>query len=97
MAIRIVPNSDSATASPRRVLGAIQPVRENLYDALLAQDCGNDTYITVADIAIGSVTGAGSFSLELGGVQASSKPAEDHELPARQPADSARSATWMTA
>jgi hypothetical protein len=45
-------------------------VREALVDAVLALDCGNDTYVTVADIAIGSMTGAGSFSLELGGASA---------------------------
>ena len=71
MAVRIVPSAtrDGVTGA---ILGAIQPVRQNLYDALLAQDCGNATYITVSDIAVGSVTGAGSFSLELGGVQSSS-------------------------
>ncbi|MEY2468912.1 MAG: hypothetical protein QOF21_1610 [Actinomycetota bacterium] len=73
MAIRIVPNAtrDGITGG---ILSAIQPVRESLYDALLAQDCGNATYITVSDIAIGSITGAGSLSIELGGVQASSSP-----------------------
>ena len=52
------------------LFNAIQPVREALVDAILALDCGNDTYVTVADIAIGSLTGAGSFSLELGGASA---------------------------
>jgi hypothetical protein len=55
------------------ILGAIQPVRESLVDALLEQDCGNATYITVGDIVLGSITGAGSFSLELGGVQTKSE------------------------
>jgi hypothetical protein len=52
------------------LFNAIQPVREALTDAILALDCGNDTYVTVLDVAIGSVTGAGSFSLELGGASA---------------------------
>jgi hypothetical protein len=52
------------------LFNSIQPVREALVDAVLALDCGNDTYVTVADIAIGSLTGAGSFSLELGGASA---------------------------
>jgi hypothetical protein len=52
------------------LFNAIQPVRQALTDAILALDCGNDTYVTVLDVAIGSVTGAGSFSLELGGAQA---------------------------
>src|SRR6266508_1842502 len=55
-----------------RIIDAIQPARQDLFDALLEQDCGNATYITVFDIAVGSITGAGSFSLVLGGVQASS-------------------------
>ena len=73
LAIRIVPNAtrDGITGG---LLSALQPVRENIYDALLKQDCGNATYITVSDIAIGSITGAGSLSIELGGVQASSSP-----------------------
>ena len=33
-------------------------------------DCGNATYITVADIVLGSVSGAGELTVELGGVQA---------------------------
>jgi hypothetical protein len=70
--IRVVP-SPTRDGISGGILGAIQPVRESLYDALLKQDCGNATYITVSDIAIGSVTGAGSFSLELGGVNAKSE------------------------
>jgi hypothetical protein len=67
--LRVVPSS-TRDAISGGILGAAQPVRESLYDALLKQDCGNATYITVSDIAVGSITGAGSFSLELGGVQA---------------------------
>lgn len=52
------------------VVSQLQPLREQIADALLAQDCGNSTYITIADIVLGSVTGAGSLRLELGGVQA---------------------------
>ncbi len=51
-------------------VGALQPVREALVDALLEADCGNGSYITIADIVLGSVTGAGSLNLELGGVTA---------------------------
>lgn len=67
--ISVVP-SQARDSISQLVLGAAQPVREQLVDFLLEQDCGNDTYITVADIALGSVTGAGSFSLELGGANA---------------------------
>lgn len=69
LVIRVIP-SQSRDMISGTVLGLIQPVREQLVDILLKQDCGNDTYITVADIALGSVTGAGSFSLELGGANA---------------------------
>lgn len=48
----------------------IQPVREAITGSLIALDCGNATYITVADLAVGSVTGAGALNLELGGVTA---------------------------
>lgn len=53
-----------------QILSGAQPAREQLVDALLAQSCRFGTFITIADIAVGSITGAGSFSLELGGVQA---------------------------
>jgi hypothetical protein len=52
------------------LIGDQQDVRDAITEALLAQDCGNATYITVADIAIGGVTGAGQVGLEVGGVQA---------------------------
>lgn len=51
-------------------IGGAQPVRAEITDALLAADCGNASYITVADIVVGSFTGAGALGLELGGVQA---------------------------
>lgn len=69
LVIRVIPSKSRDTIS-QTVLGLIQPVRQSLYDALLKQDCSNATYITVSDIAIGSLTGAGSFSLELGGANA---------------------------
>lgn len=52
------------------IVSALQPLRQQIVDALVAQDCGNSTYVTVADIVLGSVTGAGALGLELGGVQA---------------------------
>ena len=72
LVIKVVPSKTRDSIS-QLVLGTIQPVRENLYTALLEQDCGNATYITVSDIAVGSLTGAGSFALELGGVQTKSE------------------------
>ena len=58
-----------------------QPFREQLAEALLEQDCGNATYITVLDIALGTFTGAGSLNLELGGVQATTEEIDIFEFP----------------
>ena len=58
------------TASLGPIIGGAQPVRDAVTKALLEQDCGNATYITVADIVLGGVSGAGQIGLELGGVQA---------------------------
>ncbi|MEY2452666.1 MAG: hypothetical protein QOD92_2240 [Acidimicrobiaceae bacterium] len=71
MGISIFPSSTrDALLTP--VLGGVQPVRQNIFDALIAQDCGNATYITIFDIVSAPFTGGGSFSVILGGVQASS-------------------------
>ncbi len=69
--ISIVPSStrDGVTGP---IIGAAAPLREQITDALIKQDCGNAAYITIADIVLGSVTGAGSLNLELGGVTATS-------------------------
>lgn len=70
--ISVVPSNvrDTLLAT---VLGQLRPLQKNLYDIILEQDCGNDTYILVSDIILGSVTGAGSLSIELGGVNAKSE------------------------
>jgi hypothetical protein len=62
------------------VLSALQPVREAFTETLFRLGCGGDlsgvytfpssTAVTVLDLAIGSISGAGSLNLELGGVQA---------------------------
>jgi len=70
ISIGIVPSAQRDSVS-NTLLGPIQPVRESLFQAIIDQDCGNDTYITVADVVLGALTGAGSLTLELGGVQAS--------------------------
>lgn len=69
--ISIVPN-ESRDAVTGGLLGAVQPVRESLAEMLIGADCSNATYITILDIVLGSVTGAGSMNLELGGVTAQS-------------------------
>ena len=71
MGIEVFPSTTRDTVA-KGLFGGIQPVREDLFDALLKQSCKNSTYITVFDVAVGSMTGGGSFNLILGGVQASS-------------------------
>lgn len=71
MRISIVPSTTrESLIGP--VFNGIQPVRKSVFDALVEADCSNASYITVLDIVLGSVTGAGSMSLELGGVTATS-------------------------
>ena len=71
MRIGIVPSTArESVLGP--VFNGLQPVRESVFDALIEADCGNASYITVLDIVLNSVTGAGSLNMELGGVTASS-------------------------
>ena len=71
MRISVVPSSTrESVLGP--VFNAVQPVRESVFDAIIQADCGNAAYITVLDLVLGSITGAGSLNLELGGVTATS-------------------------
>jgi hypothetical protein len=67
--IGIVPSNerDSVVGG---VVGGVQPARAALTDALLKASCSFASPITIADIVLGSITGAGALTLELGGVQA---------------------------
>lgn len=67
--IGVVPSSER-DAVLGGIVGGAQPVRAGLTEALLAADCGFASPITIADIVLGSFTGAGAITLELGGVQA---------------------------
>jgi hypothetical protein len=71
LSIAVVPNAQR-DAVAGALIGGIQPIRQSLVDALLAQSCKNASYVTIFDLVVGSVTGAGEFALALGGVQASS-------------------------
>jgi hypothetical protein len=71
LTLSVVPNSTRDSVGVAAIKG-IQGVREPLFDALLKAKCTLNTEITVFDIAVGSVTGAGSFNLLFGGVQAGS-------------------------
>jgi hypothetical protein len=61
------------------LLGALQPVREAVVDLIKGISCESDnnilgnngkTVVTVLDLVLGSVSGAGALTIELGGVQA---------------------------
>jgi hypothetical protein len=71
MGISVVPNAQRDQVAAGLFAG-IQPIRQELFDALLKADCSNATPITILDIVVGSITGAGAFHLTLGGVQAQS-------------------------
>jgi hypothetical protein len=58
------------------LIGDAQPLRDAITEALLDQDCGNASYITIADIVVGGVSGAGQITLDVGGVQATTSEIE---------------------
>ena len=53
-------------------LGAAQPLRTAIADALLKASCQFATPLLVSDIAIGPLAGGGTFDINLGGVTATS-------------------------
>jgi hypothetical protein len=67
--LSVVPNTTRDQVASAAIKG-VQPIREPLVDALLKAKCTLSAELTVADIAIGSVTGAGSYNMSFGGVQA---------------------------
>jgi hypothetical protein len=73
LGIAVVPSATRDSAIGMLLgLKSVHDLRQQVTDALIAQDCGNATYITIADLVLGSVTGAGVFRIDVGGVQASS-------------------------
>jgi hypothetical protein len=74
------------------ILGELQPVREAIFAELLAMDCGElaqmtgqniptKSLVSIFDIALASVSGAGSMLLELGGVQATTGELNAFQFP----------------
>jgi hypothetical protein len=59
------------------LLHGLQPVRQQVFDALIKASCQLGNVVTIYDIATGSLSGAGSFAIELGGVQTSSGDASE--------------------
>ena len=72
MQVAVIPNALRDTTLGT-VFAAMQPVRDQLIAAVFAADCRLEDVVTVVDIAIGSVSGAGTFALELGGVSTTSR------------------------
>jgi hypothetical protein len=68
------PTRDQATGA---LLEALQPVRQQLFAALIAANCNFKAAITVVDILLGSASGAGSFTFNVGGAQAQLLPGTD--------------------
>lgn len=72
LAIAVVPNA-TRDGLVQPLLDAVYPGREALYAQLLEISCKfGSAFISPSDILIASLTGAGQFSIELGGVQATS-------------------------
>jgi hypothetical protein len=69
--ISIIP-SDLRDTVTGGVLNEAQPAREELFNRMIAANCSSASFVTIADLVLGSVSGAGSLGLELGGVQATS-------------------------
>jgi hypothetical protein len=73
--VGIAPNAlrDQGTAA---LLATIQPLREQLFDALIAASCDATAAILVIDLLLGSVSGGGSFTFAVGGAQATTSTAD---------------------
>jgi hypothetical protein len=70
LSIRIIP-SPARDGIVNPVLNGAQPAREELFAALIEQDCGNASYITVLDIVLNAFGAGGYFGIEFGGARAS--------------------------
>lgn len=92
MKIGVIP-ADAKESLVGPIVGALQPVREALFAELLKLDCGelaealgrsipSKSAISIFDIALSSVSGAGALLLELGGVQATTSEINAFEFPA---------------
>lgn len=79
LALSVVPN-----ATRDQVAGTLFDVthqgREDLFDAILQKYCKAGTYISVFDIVVGSLTGAGEFVVSFGGAEASSGTTPENDF-----------------
>lgn len=73
--ISVIPSTTRETALGP-VFNTVSPVRESVFDAIIEADCRSASLISVLDIVLNSITGAGSLNLEIGGVTATSDDIE---------------------
>jgi hypothetical protein len=71
LAIGVVPN-EARDQVAKQIVDNTDDYRKRLFDEILARECDAADLISVFDIASGSMTGAGEFTINLGGAQASS-------------------------
>lgn len=71
MAIAVVPNATRDQVA-KAIVANTQDYRKQLFDEILEHECDFADVISIFDIATGSMSGAGDFSIQLGGAQASS-------------------------
>jgi hypothetical protein len=69
--LSVIPNA-TRDGLLNTILTGIQPVREDVFNALLQTVCQTDTAITVLDVALASISGGGTLNIILGGAQANS-------------------------
>src|SRR5690606_15988718 len=69
LAIAIIP-SEVRDTLVGALLDALASTRDTLTQLLLETSCSTATAITIAGLAVGTRSGAGQLSIELGGVQA---------------------------
>ena len=79
--IGVIPN-DTRDHLIGGLLQSAQPVRQAVVDALLKVSCQFGIGLTVADVVVGSMSGAGAFEIEVGGVHATSGIISAFEFPA---------------
>jgi hypothetical protein len=84
LTIAVVPNP-SRDALAAALLAGVQPLREAVFDAFIAADCGNAAYVTIIDLLLGSLTGSGTFQLSLGGVDAGSSVVDSYAFASAPP------------
>lgn len=84
LAVSVVPNAQRDMVAST-LFGQTQGGRKQLFDAILAQYCKAGTYISIFDIVVGSVTGAGELVISLGGAEATTAETPRNEFDLKLP------------